>query len=186
MLSLPSSNNLEATFTNRSISVGFPWRLFLFSAFIFGLTLFVYFGLRFGYHNYLEAKRASLEKQTRGLGKDVNAAERNELIRFYSQFVNLKDVLADHRFASNIFAFLEQTTLPETYYTNASLAADTRKLTLQGKTRSIESLIGQINVFDESRDLENVSLGQIGLGKDAVSFSATLTVKQSFFKQPVP
>ncbi len=174
-------NNLREQFVSEQIPVGLPWHLLIFSVFLVGFSIFIYFGLKFGYASYLDSRAASLDKKIEVLTGKVSKDEQQNLISFYSQFINLKKVLGGHAFSSNIYGFLERNTLPPVYYYEANFLADDKTVELKGKADSMETLVGQLSLFDKSPELEKVVLEQLSFEGAQVGFGAILTFKEEFF-----
>jgi hypothetical protein len=161
---------------------GLPWRLLLFSLFLFGFSLFIFLGLRFGYGAYLDAQSEEIDGEITTLAGQVSSQEQENLVRFYSQLVNLETVLNRHGFAANTFSFLEANTVGAVHYTNASLGVQ-GGLSLIGETDSLETLVGQLAVFDRSPDVSGVALEQVSLVEGGVSFGVQLVLKRNFFER---
>ncbi len=175
------NNNMREEFANEQIPVGLPWHLLIFSAFLLGLSIFIFFGLKLGYSSYLDAKAASLDKKIEQVAGTISKGEQDRLINFYSQIINLKKVLADHPFASNIFGFLERSTLPTVYYYEANFQYDGGKLELKGRADKIDALVGQLEIFNKAPELDKVVLEQLNFEGSQINFSVLLTFRQDFF-----
>lgn len=182
--SIPSNNNLREQFVSEQIPVGLPWHLLVFSIFLLAFSIFVYFGLRLGYESYLSATDASLDKKIDELAKQVSKGEQQNFISFYSQLINLKKVLNNHEFGSNIYGFLERNTLPPVYYYEADFLAEDGTFELKGRADSLETLVSQLTLFDKSEDLEKTVLEQMNFEGNEVGFDVILTFKPDFFEIP--
>ncbi|MCP6720198.1 MAG: hypothetical protein KJI72_02675 [Patescibacteria group bacterium] len=180
----PSPNNLKEQFVSEAIPVGLPWRLLIFSLILFGFSLFVFFGLRFGYNSYIDTRTGDLDEKIGNLSGQVSQEEQQSFINFYSQLVNLKKVLDRHDFTASIFSFLEKNTLGKISYIDADFTVLDSSLTLKGAAASSESLINQLTLFDESLEVDRVVLNQMNSSKDGVTFGVTLFFNPDFFKKP--
>jgi len=178
---LKGQNNLREQFVSEQIPVGLPWHLLIFSIFLLGFSIFIYFGLKFGYVSYLNSRASVLDKKIEALTNKVSKDEQQNLISFYSQFINLKKVLGDHFFASNAYSFLERNTLPAVYYYEANFLADDKTLELKGKADAMETLVGQLSLLDKAPELEKVVLEQLNFEGAEVGFGAILTFREDFF-----
>lgn len=179
-----SAVSLDEQFVNEQIPVGLPWRIMLFAIVIFGLSIFVYFGLHFGYRSYLTSQKEQLEQKTAALANQVSAAEQEKLINFYSQLTNLKNVLATHLFNTNIFDFLEKNTLPSIFFDEANFTASDNSLSLKGQAPSLRNLVNQMAVFDGAPELSKVVLNQTSFDKGSTVFAITINFKSDFFSKP--
>lgn len=159
------------------IPIGWPWRLLLFSLFVFIISIFIYFGLRYGYQSYLDGRSDNLDAELKTLGQQVSSVDQERFINFYSQLVNLKKVLSDHPFGSNAFMFLERNTINEVYFTEAVLKPGERNLVLKGFSSNFENLSAQLAIFEKSGEAERVILNNVTLQGGGVNFSASLILK---------
>ena len=172
--------NLNDQFGIDKMSVGWPWRLMFFSVFIFIFSLFIYFGLRFGYNNFLDDNLIVLEENISQLSSEVTEEDQERFINFYSQLVNLKTVLEEHPFGSNVFNFLEKNTVITVSFDQANVSITERTLSLSGQTDSIKTLAQQLAVFEQSPEVERAVLRNISLDIGRVGFNFTLTFKPDF------
>lgn len=178
------ANNLREQFVREQISVGLPWHLLIFSIFLFGFSIFIYFGLRVGYESYLSARDAELDKKIEDLSKQVSKEDQQNFIGFYSQLANLKKILENHKFSANVYGFLERNTLPLVYYYEAEFLLEEGTFELKGRADSLETLVAQLSLFDRAPELEKIVLEQMSFEGTEVGFDAVLTFKTEFFKSP--
>ena len=181
---LPVNSNLREQFVTEQIPVGLPWRLLTFSVIVFGFSLFIYFGLKFGYETYLNARAEQLDKNIEDLASRVSKEEQQNFINFYSQLVNLEKALDRHKFSSNVYSFLERNTLPLVYYYEGDFLVNGGTLGLRGRADSLEALVQQLSVFDKSSELEKTVLDQMSFEGNDVNFGITLTFKSDFLNLP--
>lgn len=172
-------------FVAEPASVGFPWRLFVFSLVIFLLSLLIYFGLKFGYATYLQKQADNLDSQLNQLSTKVSAQDQQQFVGFYSQLVNLKTVLGTHIFTANVFPFLEKDTLPQVYYTDAKFTASNYDLALTGQTASLQVLAEQMAEFEQAKELQSATLLATNFNPSGtVGFSIDLVFKPSYLATP--
>ncbi len=179
------NNNLSEQFLEEKVTIGLPWRLMFASLFIFIFTLFVYFGLKFGYGSYLENQIKNTENDLNSLIQRVSADDQEKLVSFYSQIFHLKKILTDYSYASNIFVFLEKNVLSDVYFTNVDFKNDGLVVGLDGYAKSLETLAQQAAVFEETKDLLKLDVEKIALVNNMVSFRINLNFKEDFFKRPI-
>lgn len=161
--------------------IGLPWRLLVFSVFIFGFSVFVFLGVKFGYGTYLEGQSKRIDNETESLASTISDKEQEGLVSFYSQLVNIEKVLNRHNFSSNVFSFLERATIPEVYYGSGSFSGGDFSISLQGKAQSFENLIGQLAVFDNSPEVQETVLERMGFEGGGTSFGLRLKLKPGYF-----
>lgn len=187
MESFSASNNNnrlnQSELSAEKVAVGWPWRLLFFSFFIFILSFFVFFGLRYGYQNYLEGQVKFFDSELAKLSSKVSLDDQERFINFYSQLFNLQRILEDHPYSSNLFRFLEKNTVSSVYFSDALFKRNENTTTLKGMSDNFENLSGQLALLEKSPELAKMILNNVSLQKDGVSFSVSLTFKPEFFKQ---
>ena len=164
-------------------STGLPWRLLIFSAFLFGFAIFVFFGLKLGYGTYLDARSKGVDEEITSLASRVGTSEQNRLVAFYSQLVNTEDILRRHSFSYNAFPFLESVTLPQVYFVSANFSYEGFSLQLQGRASSIQDVVDQLAVLDNAPQVASATLQGVGFEGGETSFSLSLTLKKDFFEK---
>ena len=167
-------------------SAGLPWRILLFSGIVFGLSLFVYFGFRFGYESYLNSRSEKLDQKIEALASEISQEDQQNFIAFYSQLSNLKQVMGTHAFSGNVFSFLEANTLPQVFYTEAQYDGTSSGVSLSGTANSLTMLAAQLAQFNKAPQVMNASLNTMGFDPktNVVSFSMDLTFQPDFFTKP--
>ncbi|TSA46378.1 hypothetical protein D4R51_00255 [bacterium] len=177
---------LNEQFVAEPVSVGLPWRLLIFSVVIFALSLLIYFGFSVGYESYLSSRSDDLDKQLNQLSDSISQQDQQRFIGFYSQMANLKTVLSQHIFSSNIFSFLEKNTLPQTFYTEAKFQATALNLELQGRTVSLQTLAQQLAQFERAVEIQTAILKSTNFNESgSVDFVMNLTFQADFLSKPI-
>ena len=177
-------NAVSEQFVSERLSVGWPWRLLVFSIALFAFSILVYFGVRLGYAAYLEDRMADVDAALAALTGEVTAAEQEQFVGFYSQIVNLKSVLARHTYGGNIFTFLEKYTLPEVQFTEADLNVEGLTLSLRGDAPSVEEVGEQLAALETAPGVSKVLLRDVNAVGRA-TFSFTVLFNDAFFDRPL-
>ena len=164
------------------LPVGWPWRFLATAFFIFLSSLLIYFGLVFGYEPYLNSQIQSEDKELDQLAQTVSKEDREKFTQFYSQLVNLQNLLGNHIAASKAFPILERITSHKVYYRSVDLKIPERQLELDGIAESYEVLGEQLESFNQAAEMENSLVNQSQLVNQAVQFKATLLLKDNVLK----
>jgi hypothetical protein len=180
-----SPKNVSEQFLTEQVSVGWPWRILIFSVIIFALSLLVYFGLRFGYGPYLESRSESFDQKLTELTQTINLEDQERFVNFYSQLVNLKGVLENHPFASNVFQFLERNTIDSVYFNEANIKESGRFLSLKGFSVNIQSLTEQIAVLEQASEVESVLLNDVAFTGGVTGFNISIIFRPDFLTRPL-
>ncbi len=161
-----------------------PWKILLFSLFLFGFSIFIFFGLRLGYANYLSSRSDKLDARMAELASQVSQEDQQNLIAFYSQIVNMREVLGRHQFTGNAFDLLEKYTLPTVTFSNMSVMGETRTINLDGQAKTMSDLIEQMSVFDNAEEIDgDATIEKISFSGSSVSFSLVLKITESAFSR---
>lgn len=184
---MPSSypNNLSEQFVAEKVPVGLPWRVLIFSFILFLTSLFIYFGFRFGYEPYLDDRVEVLDANLTELTRSVSLEDQGRLINFYSQLVNLKQVLNKHSFPSNIFTFLEKNTIAAVSFSEAELNIPQRTLYLEGLSRNLQSLAEQMTILERAPEVISVLTQKVNIVPNGVTFTIAIIFKPDFFSRPL-
>jgi hypothetical protein len=165
-------------------TAGLPWRILLFSGIVFGLSLFIYFGFRFGYESYLDSRSETLDQKIQELASQISQEDQQNLISFYSQLVNLRTVLEKHQFIVKSFDFLDKYTLPTVYYSGAKIMGVDRVIELSGGAKSMDDFIEQLAVFDAAPEFDEKAIVEnVQFSNQEVGFSIILHMSADALKK---
>ncbi|MDP2695666.1 MAG: hypothetical protein Q8O87_00230 [bacterium] len=164
------------------LEVGWPWRLLMFSAILFGVLVAVYLGFLFGYNPYLDAQIDDVDQEIAALAQSVPVAEQEALLTFYAQLSNLQGVLAKHVVVSKVFDIIERTTNRLVYYSNFDLNVSKRTITIDGTAQSYNVVSQQLESFKQDPDVESFSINQANDRDSEANFKVVLVIKPEVFK----
>ena len=150
-----------------SVGPGKPWKIMLISMLLLFASIAIYFGLDYGYKPMLTAEIRD---------------RKDDLIDFYSQFVNLKSILDNHVVSSKIFSFLEQNTHEGIQVNSTSLDMKNRSLTLQGTASSFDILSAQGKVFESQEDVTQVNFDDVQNSDKGITFKIKLIFSNESFQ----
>ena len=165
-----ANQNMQAVLEREEIGAGWPWKIFIFTIIVFGTVLASYFGLKLGYRPYLNARIADIDAQITALGESVPEAQQHDLFRFYSQILNLKELLDKHVSLAKFFALLEKNTNKKVAYETANLTTQRRELALDGVADSYATLSEQLEAFRQVPEIQSLVLSQSQLAEGKVRF----------------
>lgn len=174
-----NANIAERFLESEKLAVGWPWRIFVFSLFIFLLALSVAAGLKYGFRSYLDLQQKELDKTIQESGGAINETQQENFINFYSQLINLKYLLNNHLETSNVFSFLEEKTNQGVYFESAIWTATERQLRLEGITKSYDNLAQQIIAFEQSSEIEKVVLENSQTAERGIRFNVRIIANPS-------
>lgn len=159
------------------LPVGWPWRLLVFTAIIFGSTILIYFGMIFGYKPYLNSKMKGLDKEIANLTASIGEEQQKNLADFYSQLVNVRNLLVNHPTVSKFFDFLEKNTYQQVNFSSLSLSLAEKNLRLEGNASDYRILVQQLELFRQAPEINSIFLDSLQLREGSISFSIRLVFK---------
>jgi hypothetical protein len=166
--------NIPAQFGPEKLPTGWPLRLFAFSLLILTASLLIYVGLRFGYKPYLQNQIAEKEREIEQLAVSIPRENQEKLGAFYSQLLNLKNVLDNHVTASPIFSFLEKNTNKKVFYTRLDFDAKQNVFTLEGAAESYDILAEQLEAFNQAPDVKRFLINESQLSGGRIRFKISV------------
>ncbi len=180
---MPEYNpNIENLMPSENGGASWPWKIFIFSVVVFSTVLGSYFGLIWGYRPYLDSRIATVQGDIDALSESVSLEDQQKFLKFYSQIVNLRGLLASHVNTAIFLAFLEKNTNRRAAYEIAALNIGRRELTLEGVTESYATLAEQLEAIGRAPEVASYLLNQSQLTEGRTRFRAVLTLKPEVFK----
>lgn len=159
------------------------WRLMLFMLFVFLVFLTSYFGLVFGYQNYVEAQIQRKNQEIEALATQVPREEQDKFLKFQFQLINLQNLLNRHVSISTFFDLLESNTNSQVHYLDLDLNVVERRVNLRGQATSYEILGEQLSAYERLREIVRYSLNQARLGEGGrVTFDVALFLSPDIFQ----
>lgn len=165
-----------------SLPVGWPWRLLLFMAVVFGTAAAVYLGMTMGYKPYLNSQIRTLDQKIGQLGQSIDEQQQKNLISFYSQLVNISNLLQSRSQSSKFFDFLEKNTSGRVYYNSVDLSLVEKNAKLNGIASNYSVLAEQIELFRRAPETAKISLESSLVNDFGVNFAINLSLKGEMFK----
>ncbi len=140
------------------LPVGWPWRLLTFMIIFFLVVVSVYAGMILGYKPYLNSQIKNLDEKLADMNQSVDEQQQKDLINFYSQLVNIGDMLKSHPMPSKIFDFLESNTHQNIYYLSLNLSAAEKNAKIEGVASDYNVLTQQLELLRKVPETEAVFL----------------------------
>lgn len=162
---------------------GWARRALMFSSTIFFLSVATYFGIRFGYLPYLNARVEELNNEIQLFTKEVPLSDQEKLINFYSQLVNLRTTLDKQKNTSIIFPWIEQNTQKNVYFPTFGIELRGGTVSLSGRAKSIDDLTQQIASLQTLPELKTFEFTGGSVDSEGIwSFNLGLTFQEKFFE----
>lgn len=119
-------------------------------------------------------------------GRESDVAKINDMGK---KIANLKDILDNHIFASNIFKEVENFTLKKVYFNEFNVDTQKSTLHLSGVADSYTTFAKQFselnNIKESGKILQKVDSESMKFSKDGVEFGFNLTLYADIFKKVI-
>lgn len=175
------NNAIAEKLGKEKLSVGWPWRLFSFSFLMILAATVIYFGLAFGYKNFLNDRIGEVDSEIQQLSESIPQDQQDKLIKFYGQLANLQTLLNKHVISSNVFPILEKNTNLGVFYNSAELKMTDRRLVLEGVANSYRVLSEQLEAFNRVSEVEKVIINESYLSNNRVNFRLFIILNEKLF-----
>ena len=179
---LQYAQNVKEQFSGSSKGVGWPKKFFTFSSVIFIFLLVIYLGLGFGYEAFLQSSIKRIKGELGSLSDQITDQQKEDLTPLYSQVTNIRDLLGGHTLTSQIFALFEVITSQKVKYTDFSLSAPDREVSIEGFAATYEDLVSQLVLFEESPQIERFTLEESEIQNGIVRFKAKVILVESILQ----
>ena len=147
-------------------------------SFAFFIVAAILTGGLYLYRNFLINNLADQKATLQKLETDFEPALISELDKVSSSITNSKDLLKNHTKTSEVFAILEENTLPEISFGSFGYNTELKSLSLQGEAFSYSAISLQSSVFESLPSISSAKFSNLGL-KDSgkVTFNLTIIFK---------
>lgn len=161
---------------------GWSFGIISFAGGILFIVIFLYAGLTWGYKPYLDSQTQKVEDQINTLGQSLSPTDQANLVNFYSQVSNLRNILRNHAATSRVFSWIEQNTEQNVYFTSFGLTQG-NQLALTVNARTENDMNQQIAMFEGSPQVQKVGVSGITTGNGTIFLTSnvTLTLDPSVF-----
>ena len=166
---------------------GWSGRLLMFSATLFLISVFAYFGLAYGYAPYLQGRADELNAQAKALTQQVQADNQTKIVEFYSQLANLRSILNGHVYSSSLLDLLEKNAYSNIYFTKLSFTGSNNQVSLSGLAKSAQDVPAQIQIFQATPGIKDVTFNNlVVLPTGQWQFDAILTLDPAVLSATLP
>jgi len=160
--------------------------IFYFAASLLVATVLCY--LIFILKIYLQEQAIkNLDVETLNVGTDAQKDEEKIVFGYQKKVNDYGMLLQNHKFASNVFSFLEKDTLPNVWFYRFSMPMSQNQIDLAGEAETMDALSRQTSAFEKNEFVKKVSIlnSDTGvLGK--ISFNLSLQLDPKIFNYITP
>ncbi|HEY4523764.1 MAG TPA: hypothetical protein VJK04_02735 [Candidatus Paceibacterota bacterium] len=190
------SRSPQDQFKTEDYTIGWSWRLFIFSIIVFVAAALLFIGMSYGYLPALNSQISDVKKKTADINNSISAADKEKLFNFYSQVFHIQNTLQSHLLSGRLFSFLEQSTNKNVFFESLNFSQETALLELTGVALTYGDVVSQLEAFRRRSEVQSVLLANsknnaallqaVGSGGPGggVTFTMKLTLNKNLLKQP--
>ena len=119
----------------------------------------------------------SILSDKRKLSEEIPREKRDEVLRTYSQVLNIKKLLGDHMYSSKLFAWLEKNTHNGVFIDTVTISIPRSTVDITGKAKDKDSIAEQVSVFESLPEVKSVKLSDVQLQSSPAGFHIVITLK---------
>lgn len=150
---------------------------------VFAIALLLIYFLANFIKRELDGRLKSIQAKHQELANELTKSARSEAILFLGRLGALKNLLRDHIYWSNVFVFLERSTLPNVRYTSFDGDISNKTLTLNAKTSDLLSMVKQIMYFDSLPLIKKTEFMGVRYTEEGINFTLRLILSESVWKK---
>ena len=125
--------------------------LFYFSSIL--LAAIIFYFLIFGFKINMQNKQINyIENQLLNLGKGQRQVEETKVLDYKQKINDFQMLLDNHKITSNVFGFIEDSTLANVWFYNFDMTQAQNELRLQGFSSSMDVLNNQVQAFEKKQN----------------------------------
>lgn len=146
------------------------------------ITIFCY-GV-FTLKAYLQSQRISqLDSKIAIYGTQQQKASETKFFDYKNKIEAFTKILDSHKISSNIFGFMEESTLPNVWFSSFNVLEAKNQVNLSGESQDMETLSRQVKIFEESKDyVKNITVLSSQMGeKGNIKFTLNFVLEPKFF-----
>ena len=158
-------------------------KILLYSLVFVLISLTVSYIMLMSFKNKAQAELVSLEEQIEAQ-KTTELSELEDIVQSYKIKVDqFGEYLNSHVILTEVFDFIEDNTHPHVFFSQFSLSSLSYTVNLSGQADSFLSLGQQLIIFNNSEQINGVSLSNISLSETGdILFNVRLTLDQALFR----
>ncbi len=132
--------------------------------------------------SFQEKKLQDLEKDIATTGIPQQKELERKVFEYQKKINDFSILLADHKIPSNLFNFIEESTLPNVWFSLFGLSTEESQLRLAGEAKDVLTLARQIFVFKESEFIKDVEILNFNLEEEGrIKFDLVLPLNPQIF-----
>lgn len=141
----------------------FTWRALFYTGAIFALAFLVYLGLALGYKPFLTKAITGIDTEIDKISKARTSDRESQqfevtFLDFYSQALNIQQLLKDHVAVTPVFDLIERSTREDVFFQTIQIDEKTRVISFSGLAKDYASLASQFAVYGGLSETEGTTI----------------------------
>jgi len=135
----------------------------------------------FSVENSIQRKNISAEiLKLQTVGTNAEKDQEKEVIVYQGKINDFSNLLENHEFASNVFAFMQSQTMPNVWFKQFSLNEKGVSIQLSGESEDLDSLSRQVAVLEKNKYISSIGTLSSTVGSSArAEFNLNVVLNQS-------
>jgi len=105
-----------------------------------------------------------------------------DALNYQKKIIDFTDLLKNHEFASNVFAFMQAQTMPNIWFKQFSLDRKNTSLQLSGEADNLDAFSRQVASLEKNRYIKNITSLNSSLGSSSrIGFNMNVVLDQNIF-----
>jgi len=156
--------------------------IFYFSLSLLTATVFCYL-LFIAKIHFQNIKIGELDDKIAEIGTEYQKQYEDEIFDKQKKIKDFSSLMQDHKISSSSFAFLEQITLPNVWFSRFSMSEKSGEISLAGETNTMDSLSQQVSLFEKNEYVKKIVVLDSNMGESGrISFNLKLSLDPKIFK----
>ncbi len=130
-------------------------------------------------------QREDIKKETialQGVGTERQKEGEKEVIGYQKKISDFSNLLNNHEFASNVFAFMQSQAMQNIWFKQFSLDKKKKSVQLSGESDDMDAFSRQVATFEKNKYVKSIGTLNSSIGNSArIEFDINLLLDQSIF-----
>jgi competence protein ComGC len=144
-------------------------------------TLFCY-GIFLVKNNLQKKEISKIQIEISQFGSNQQKEHEKYVLNYQSKIRDFSNLLKNHRFASNVFAFMRGQTRPNIWFKQFGLTKSSNQVQFTGEAEDMNALARQVSAFETNKYVKSISAISSAVGfLSKIDFNFSITLDDSVF-----
>jgi len=144
-------------------------------------TLFCY-GIFLAKNALIKNEITKVQTELLQFGSNQQKDHEKKVLEYQAKIKDFSDLLKNHKFASNAFAFMREQTRPNVWFKQFGFSRNSGQIQLTGEAEDMNALARQVSAFETNEYVKSISSVSSAVGMQAkVDFNFSITLNDNVF-----